>query len=103
MQLKFDWLTVLENPRRAIMVSDVTLEGPAGPRNICVNNPWLKMTGYGREEFSGKTPRLLQGKHPDHAVVGLLKQKLLVNPNDTDALRSFSVLGEWKSARKKVR
>ena len=78
MQLKFDWLTVLENLRRAMMVSDVTLEGPAGPR-------------------------LLQGKHPDHAVVGLLKQKLLVNRNDTDALRSFSVLGEWKSARKKVR
>ena len=29
------------------------------------------------------------------------KQKLLVNPNDADALSFFSVLDEWKSARKK--
>jgi PAS domain S-box-containing protein len=77
MQLKFDWLIVLENLRRGIMVTDVTLEGPAGPRIIYVNSAWLKMTGYDREELRGKTPRILQGKHTDHAVVGLLKQKLL--------------------------
>jgi hypothetical protein len=26
----------------------VTLEGPAGPRIIYVNDAWLKMIGYGR-------------------------------------------------------
>jgi PAS domain S-box-containing protein len=77
MKLRFDWLIVLENLRRGIMVTDVTLDGPAGPRIIYVNSAWLKMTGYSRDELSGKTPRLLQGKHTDHAVVGLLKQKLL--------------------------
>ena len=49
MQLKFDWLIVLENLRRGIMVTDTTLEGPAGPRIIYVNSSWLKMTGYGRD------------------------------------------------------
>jgi hypothetical protein len=34
MQLKFDWLIVLENLQRGIMVTDTTLEGPAGPRII---------------------------------------------------------------------
>jgi len=29
------------------------------------------------------------------------KQKLLINPNDADALSFFSELDEWKSARKK--
>lgn len=35
------------------------------------------MTGYSRDDLRGKTPRLLQGEHTDHAVVGLLKEKLL--------------------------
>jgi len=35
------------------------------------------MSGYGRDEISGKTPRILQGKHTDRAVVSSLKQKLL--------------------------
>lgn len=77
MQLKFDWLIVLENLRRGIMVTDVNLDPPHGPRIIYVNRAWLKMTGYGREELEGKTPRLLQGKLTDRAVVGLLREKLL--------------------------
>lgn len=77
MQLKFDWLIVLENLRRGIMVTDVTLEPPHGPRIIYVNQAWLKMTGYDRAELGNKTPRILQGKHTDRAVVGSLRQKLL--------------------------
>ncbi len=77
MQLKFDWLIVLENLRRGIMVTDVTLEGPSGPRIVYVNAAWLKMTGYHRDDLRGKTPRILQGKHTDRAVVRQLKEKLL--------------------------
>ena len=160
MQLKFDWLIVLENLRRGIMVTDVTLEGPSGPRIIYVNRAWLKMTGYGREELAGKNPRILQGKHTDRAVLSQLKQKLLnrelfhgqtwnyrkngepfmmnwycygiygerpkpiyyvaeqedvtelealrmkqrllLNPDDAEALSFFAVLREWKSAKKKA-
>jgi PAS domain S-box-containing protein len=76
MQLKFDWLIVLENLRRGIMVTDATLQGPAGPRIIYVNHAFLKMTGYGREDLSGKTPRVLQGKHTDRAALGSLSRKL---------------------------
>jgi PAS domain S-box-containing protein len=77
MQLKFDWLIVLENLQRGIMVTDTTLEGPSGPRIIYVNRAWLKMTGYDRGELGGKNPRILQGKHTDRAVLSQLKQKLL--------------------------
>lgn len=31
------------------MVTDVTLEGPEGPRIIYVNRAWLKMSGYVRQ------------------------------------------------------
>ena len=42
-----------------------------------MNSAWLKMTGYGCGKLAGKTLRMLQGKHTDHMVVGLLKKKLL--------------------------
>ena len=158
MHLKFDWLIVLENLRRGIMVTDVTLNSPAGPRIIYVNRAWLKMTGYSRDDLRNKTPRILQGKHTDPAVLASLKQKLLnrevfhgqtwnyrkngepflmnwycyaiygergkpvyyvaehedvteletlrlkerllVNPHDPNALRFLSVMRDWKSTRK---
>ena len=160
MHLKFDWLIVLENLHRGIMVTDVTLDSPSGPRIIYVNRAWMKMTGYDRADLSGKTPRILQGKHTDrnllrtlkvklhnrevfhgqtwnyrksgepflmnwycYAIYGerskpiyyvaeqedvteiealRLKQRLLVNPSDPEALGFFSVLSEWKSTRRKV-
>ena len=62
MQLQFDWLIVLENLHRGIMVTDVTMDGPSGPRIIYVNRAWMKITGYDRADIAGKTPRILQGK-----------------------------------------
>lgn len=161
MQLKFDWLIVLENLRRGIMVTDANLQAPSGPRIIYVNRAWLKMTGYDRGELAGKTPRILQGKRTDRAVLRSLKQKLLnrevfhgqtwnyrksgepflmnwycyaiygelgkpiyyvaeqedvtemetlrmkqrllADPGDAEALAFFSVLDEWKSSGKKPR
>jgi PAS domain S-box-containing protein len=161
MQLKFDWLIVLENLRVGIMVTDSTLEPPRGPRMIYVNRAWVKMTGYDQEDIRGKTPRILQGKHSDRAVLRLLrtklenrevfhgqtwnyrkngepflmnwycyaiygergkpiyyvaeqrdvteveslrlKQRLLADPNDAEALAFFAVLKEYRDARRKLR
>ena len=77
MQLKFDWLIVLENLRRGIMVTDVTLEGPSGPRIIYVNRAWLKMTGYDRDETERQDPAhpARQTHRPRRGR--LAKQKLL--------------------------
>ena len=77
MQLKFDWLIVLENLRRGILVTDVRLEAPQGPRIIYANSAWLKMTGYSRAEISGKTPRMLQGPRTDRKLLRRLKEDLL--------------------------
>jgi PAS domain S-box-containing protein len=59
------------------MVTDTTLDGPTHPRIVYVNAAWVKMSGYGRDEITELTPRILQGKHTDRAVVGSLKEKLL--------------------------
>ena len=77
MQLKFDWLIVLENLRRGILVTDVQLEAPSGPRIIYANAAWLKMTGYSRAELAGKTPRMLQGPRTDRKLLRQLKEDML--------------------------
>src|ERR1035437_11124748 len=77
MKLKFDWLIVLENLHHGIMVTDVTLDAPAGPRIIYVNRAWMKITGYDRADISGKTPRILQGKHTDRNLLKVLGTKLM--------------------------
>ena len=77
MQLNFDWLIVLENLRRGIMVTDATLQYPKGPGIIYVNRAWMKITGYDREDIRGKTPRILQGKHSDRVLLRSLTTKLL--------------------------
>lgn len=158
MQLKFDWLIVLENLQRGIVVTDANLQSPTGPRILYVNRAWLKMTGYGRDELRGKTPRILQGRRTDRAVVGSLKkmalrrevfhgqtwnyrkngapflmngycyavygergkplhcvaeqedvteleslrmkQRLMINPQDDEALQFFQILKDWKNGCK---
>ena len=76
MQLKFDWLIVLENLQVGILVTDVELEGKSGPRIIYANSAWVAMTGYTRDEIAGKTPRILQGPKSDRAVLGRLREDL---------------------------
>ena len=59
------------------MVTDAQLAGPSGPRIIYVNRAWMRITGYDRTDISGKTPRILQGKHTDRNLLRTLKTKLL--------------------------
>jgi PAS domain S-box-containing protein len=77
MQLEFDWLIVMENLRRGIMVTEVTLDCPPGPRILYVNRAWMNITGYDRADLNGKTPRILEGKYTDHNLLKILKTKLL--------------------------
>jgi PAS domain S-box-containing protein len=76
MQLKFDWVIVLENLQVGILVTDVQLKGPEGPRIIYANRAWIKMTGYDRAELSNQTPRLLQGPKSDRTVLRRLREDL---------------------------
>lgn len=76
MQLKFDWLIVLENLQVGILVTDVNLRGPDGPRIIYANRAWIHMTGYDRGELGGQTPRILQGPKSDRKLLRRLKEDL---------------------------
>jgi PAS domain S-box-containing protein len=58
-----------------VMITDAKLRYP-GPKIIYVNHALCKITGYKKEEFIGKSPRILQGSRTDHIVLGEIRKKL---------------------------
>lgn len=72
-------LNLLENAIRSdydsILITTLELDEP-GPEIVYVNEGFTRMTGYSREEAIGNTPRMLQGKKTDRAVLDKLKRRL---------------------------
>jgi PAS domain S-box-containing protein len=66
----------IRNDYDSILITELNLESP-GPRIVYVNDGFLKMTGYTREEVIGKTPRILQGPKTDRKVLDKLKKSLM--------------------------
>lgn len=58
-----------------VIVTDCDLVQP-GPRIVYVNDAVCQTTGYSREELIGQSPRILQGKQTDHALLKQLRQTL---------------------------
>ncbi|MEX2574269.1 MAG: PAS domain S-box protein [Balneolaceae bacterium] len=65
----------IQNDYDSIIITELELKAP-GPRIVYVNEGFTRMTGYGREEVVGKTPRILQGEKTDRAVLDKLKKRL---------------------------
>ncbi len=59
----------------SLLVTDAQLDLP-GPRIVCANEAFERLTGYGEDEVVGRTPRLLQGAASDRAVLARLKREL---------------------------
>jgi PAS domain S-box-containing protein len=58
-----------------IITEAASLELP-GPRIIYVNEAFTQVTGYSPEEAIGKTPRILQGKKTDRAILDKIRTAL---------------------------
>lgn len=59
----------------SIVITTDELEAP-GPIFVHVNDAFLRMTGYTRDEIIGSTPRILQGPDTDRKVLKRLKANL---------------------------
>lgn len=72
-------LKLLESAIRSdydsIIITTLGLEKPE-PKIVYVNDGFTRMTGYSREEAIGNSPRMLQGKKTDRAVLDKLKKRL---------------------------
>lgn len=60
-----------------LLITDCnTIEAPAGPRIVYVNEAFVRITGYKREEVLGKTPRILQGALSDRKELDRIRRAL---------------------------
>ncbi|TAK66873.1 MAG: PAS domain S-box protein [Bacteroidetes bacterium] len=67
--------SAVQQANEAITITDADLNLP-GPTIVFVNPAFTKMTGYSADEVIGKTPRILQGKKTDRAVLDRLRYQL---------------------------
>lgn len=63
----------IRNDYDSIVITELDLDNP---RIVYVNDGFLKLSGYTREEAVGKTPKILQGPKTDRKVLDQLKEAL---------------------------
>ena len=68
--------SVITNTTDAILITEVELQQPLGPKIIFVNEAFTKMTGYSSEDAIGKTPRILQGPNSNREELAKLSRSL---------------------------
>ncbi len=62
MDKKILFKAVLDQTDDIVIITEAyPLQTPLGPKIIYVNQAFIKLTGYSKEETIGKTPRMLQG------------------------------------------
>lgn len=65
----------IEQSFNAVVITDAGL-GAEGPRVVYCNPAFCAMTGYCRDEWIGRSPKILQGPLSDHGVIGRLREAL---------------------------
>lgn len=69
--------TVIANANDGIMIAEINPADLSGPTIVYINDAYLKMTGYSKEEIIGKTPRILQGEKTDKLQLKIIKEAIL--------------------------
>ncbi len=68
--------SALEQIEEAVVVTEGEPIDPPGPRIVWVNEAFLELTGYEREELVGNTPRMLQGPETDRETLDQVRSVL---------------------------
>ncbi|BAU09725.1 multi-sensor hybrid histidine kinase [Leptolyngbya sp. NIES-3755] len=68
-------LSAVQQSRDSIVITNAHLNSP-GPEIVYVNPAFTEMTGYEAQEVLGKSPRMLQGKHTERAVLDALRRNI---------------------------
>lgn len=74
-QLKL-YESVITNTKDSVLITEAEPIDDEGPRIVYVNDSFIAMTGYSREEIMGKTLRILQGPKTDRKELARLKDAI---------------------------
>lgn len=67
--------TVIQSANDAVIITRADLTRP-GPEIIYVNDAFVALSGYQRDEIIGQSPRILQGKNTDKQTQNLISEAL---------------------------
>lgn len=69
---------ILDRTSDVVIITEASIiEGPDGPKILYVNDAFVQLTGYTKEEAIGKTPRILQGPETNKTTLRRIKDSLL--------------------------
>src|SRR6185437_10743214 len=74
-QLLYLLKQAIEHTDEAVMITNANLKYP-GPKIMYVNKALCEMTGYSRNEFIGKSPRILQGTRNNDIFDSKISERL---------------------------
>ena len=78
-----------------VLVTDASnIDGPNGPKIIYVNDAFVKLTGYTKEEAIGQTPRMLQGPKTNKTTLKRIRNSLIKREPLRVELYNYSKSGD---------
>ena len=90
---EFDFSTIVNNAKDAVIVTKAEPIDDPGPEIIYVNKAFTEMTGYSSEEVIGKSPRILQSKDTEQKERSAIRRALEKKEAIRVTLRNYTKTG----------
>ncbi len=86
--------SVITNASDAVMITEAAPIDDPGPRIVYVNDAFTKMTGYSKNEVTGKSPRFLQGPLTSREGLNRIRKTLIAGEPCEIELINYKKNGE---------
>lgn len=90
----FNFKDIVENALDIIIVTKADMINEPGPEIVYVNDAFVKLSGYSREEAIGKSPRILQSHETDAATKTTIRKALQKQEPVRVTIKNYSKSGE---------
>jgi len=91
---EFDFKDIVENALDIIVVTKADLINEPGPEIVYVNQAFVNISGYTREEIIGNNPRILQSDGTDPLTKANIREALTSKQPIRTTIKNFSKSGQ---------